>query len=156
MIRIRNRRDEYDQFTENSFQRQEVGLLRNNRFWIVVAFVSAAMIAGCGGNKQAADRGVKAELISIRPITGNKVKLMLKVTNVSGQDIVRAKALVDVLDSEGKSLGTKSTYLIHSGKGGLAAGSSVEEDAFIDVSDNTKAVKMTFAIEDVRFKEPKR
>ena len=86
-------------------------------------------------------------------MTGDKVKLLLKVTNVSTHDIVRAKALLVVLDAEGNSLGTKSTYLIHGGKGGLVAGGSVEEDAFVEVSDKTKAESMSFEIEDIRFKK---
>ncbi|MDB4413426.1 hypothetical protein N9189_02765 [Pirellulaceae bacterium] len=120
---------------------------------VAVPLIFLLGLVGCGGTQSPSDNGVKAELISITPVSGGKVKLLLKVTNVSGKDIVRAKALVDVLDAEGNSLGTKSTYLIQSGKGGLAAGDSVEEDAFIDVSDNTKAERMSFEIETVRFKK---
>lgn len=120
---------------------------------VALPFVFLLGLVGCGGTQSQSDNGVKAELISITPVSGDKVKLLLKVTNVSGKDIVRAKALVDVLDAEGNSLGKKSTYLIQSGKGGLAAGDSVEEDAFIDVSDNTKAESMSFEIETVRFKK---
>ena len=120
---------------------------------VALPFVYLLGLIGCGGTQSPSDNGVKAELIAITPVSGDKIKLLLKVTNVSGKDIVRAKALVDVLDAEGNSLGTKSTYLIQSGKGGLAAGDSVEEDAFIDVSDNTKAESMSFEIETVRFKK---
>jgi hypothetical protein len=96
---------------------------------------------------------IQVELISLAPFTGDKARLLLKVTNISKRDIVRAKALVHATDASGKSLGSKSTYLIHGQKGGLAAGASVEEDAIIDVSDKTKVVGMTFEIQDIRYKD---
>ena len=130
--------------------------------WIVFACLVTLTLCGCGqsmtapSDEQASGERngvVTVELVSIPPFSGEKVRLMLKVTNVSKRDIVRAKALVTALDADGNALGSKSTYLIQSQKGGLAPGASVEEDAIIDVSDKTKVVGMTCEMENIRFKE---
>lgn len=122
-------------------------------WWIVLAYAFSFALVGCSKSTDDPSKMVEAELISIDSVAGEKVRLILKVTNVSNQNIVRAKALLTVLDADGNSLGTKSTYLIHSGKGGLAAGSSIEEDSFIEVSDNTKAVSMSYEMENIRFEK---
>ncbi|MEO2093791.1 MAG: hypothetical protein ABGY71_06980 [bacterium] len=97
---------------------------------------------------------VKVELLWIKPFRGEKVRLMLKVTNKSAKQIVRAKGTIDVLDADGNTLGTKSTWVIHGEKGGLAAASSLEEDSIVDVSDKTKATSMRFAMEKIRLVRP--
>lgn len=121
---------------------------------LVVAGAVTLSQTGCGkAGTNNVSKEVQAELISVTPSNGETVKLVVKVTNLSSKDMVRAKALVTILDAEGQPLGTKSTYLIQGGKGGLASGESIEEDAFVEVTDKNKATGMTFEIESIRFAE---
>lgn len=124
-------------------------------FAILSCLCTTLLFVGCGGSKASSDQGVRVEMISIRPMAGNdkKVKLELKVTNVSGKDILRAKALITVLDGSGSTLGTKSTYIINSQQGGLAAGASTDDTTFVDVKNSDQAERFSFKMESVRFKE---
>lgn len=130
---------------------------------VVLICLISLSLSGCGPTTtsptestrsgQIDDARMKAEMVSIRPVAGEKVRLMIKVTNLSQKHIVSAKALITVVDADGNTLGTKSTYLVLSTKGGLAPSASLEEDAFVDVSDMTKATGMRYAIESIRFDE---
>lgn len=126
---------------------------RNHRaVSFLLALVMLAWLPACD-SKPAPP--LKIEVVEMRPMHGlsEKTKLLFKVTNVSGKFVGQAKTLITVFDADGNKLGEKSTYAVLGTKGGLAADASVERNAFVEVTDKSKADHATFVLQDVKIKE---